>query len=1190
MFRRIAWFEFRYQLQQPVFIVTSLVFFLLTFLSVAVDNIQIGSTDAIKANSPFAVTQTILLMSLFGMFIPLAMLANIVLRDTESKMAGIMHALPIGKYPFLTGRFVGAFAVVCIAFSATCLGMIIGSFMWWLDPETLGPFRPWDYVHVMLTLAIPNLLLTGAIFFAVATATRSLLLTYASLIALLVIYFSVRAIFSDPADRDMMALLDPFGLSAMGNVVRYWTISERNSQLVPLSGELLLNRAIWVGAALTLAGLTIWRFSFAERSPKGRKADDKPAASGPVTLTLPRATPQIGWATALTQLRLRTRFEVTAVMKSAAFIILVALGVFNAGGILLRMQALYGTDIYPVTREVVRLLSGTFGIVPLIVSVYYAGELVWRERQVKLHEIIDATPSPNWVFVLSKFAAMILVLTVLLVIAGIVGISAQLARGYTDIEIGLYVSFLFGVALYQTLLFAVLSLFLQVLSGNKYLGMLAAVGWIIASLVLQGLGLEDNLLFYGATPAVPLSDMNGMGHFGVSAFWFSLYWSFAAIILVQLSYRGWSRGTIAPFRQRFSMLGQGWDGRQLSLTAVCLTAFIGVGGFIFYNTHILNNFRTSDEREEAQVEYEKRFRQYEKLPQPRIIDVRTDADIFPAERRMEVHGHYILENKTGGAISDVHLLINPDAKVVSLALEGAASTKVDEDYNYHIVTLTRPMQPGEKLRLDFKTQVTNPGFENEGGSTEIVGNGSFINNMAVAPHIGFAADLMIQSPATRRKHELPPIDRMPPLEDMAERRNNYLRSDSDFVTFESIVSTSADQIAVAPGYLQREWVEGDRRYFHYKMDAPILNFYSWLSARYEVKSDKWNDVDISVYYHKPHYWNVDRMIEATKTSLDYFSKAFGPYQHRQMRILEFPDYAKFAQAFPNTVPYSEGIGFIANNSDPDKIDYLFYVTAHEVAHQWWAHQVMGANVQGSTLLSETLAQYSALMVMEKAYGPDKIRRFLKYELDTYLRSRGGEDRAEMPLVRVENQGYIHYRKGAVIMYHLSDQLGEDVVNRALARLVKETGYQSAPYPTSLDLIRILKDEAGSDKAGLIEDALEKITLYDLKASDARVEALPDGQHKVTLTIAASKAELDGEGKETKVPLRLPIDIGLFTASPADDGFDASKVILLEKREIDDATGTVEIITDRTPTHVGIDPYNKLIDRNSDDNITKVSVD
>ena len=87
---------------------------------------------------------------------------------------------------------------------------------------------------------------------------------------------------------------------------------------------------------------------------------------------------------------------------------------------------------------------------------------------------------------------------------------------------------------------------------------------------------------------------------------------------------------------------------------------------------------------------------------------------------------------------------------------------------------------------------------------------------------------------------------------------------------------------------------------------------------------------------------------------------------------------------------------------------MTYVTANEYGHQYWAHQLISAYMQGGTMLVETMAQYSALMVMKQIYGEEQIRRFLKYELDAYLSARGGEVIEELPLYRVENQGDIHY--------------------------------------------------------------------------------------------------------------------------------------------------------------------------------------
>ena len=208
-----------------------------------------------------------------------------------------------------------------------------------------------------------------------------------------------------------------------------------------------------------------------------------------------------------------------------------------------------------------------------------------------------------------------------------------------------------------------------------------------------------------------------------------------------------------------------------------------------------------------------------------------------------------------------------------------------------------------------------------------------------------------------------------------------------------------------------------------------------------MKRDAWHgpkgDVPIEIYYQPGHEYDLDRMMAgARRTRSTTTRPTSAPTSTTQLRILEFPRYAAFAQSFPNTIPFSEGIGFIAkvDPKDPKDIDYPYYVTAHEVAHQWWAHQVVGANVQGATMLSETLAQYSALMVMKRKYGDAKMRRFLKYELDRYLLGRGTEQKKELPLSRVENQPYIHYRKGSLAMYALQDYIGEDAVEPRARRV------------------------------------------------------------------------------------------------------------------------------------------------------------
>jgi aminopeptidase N len=330
------------------------------------------------------------------------------------------------------------------------------------------------------------------------------------------------------------------------------------------------------------------------------------------------------------------------------------------------------------------------------------------------------------------------------------------------------------------------------------------------------------------------------------------------------------------------------------------------------------------------------------------------------------------------------------------------------------------------------------------------------------------------------------------------------------------------------------------------------------------------------------------MLQAMKASLDYYSTHFSQYQFNQFRIVEFPAYSNFAQAFPGTVPYSEAAGFIFDSTHRDRIDHITYVTAHETGHQWWAHQVIGADMQGQTVLSETLAQYSALMVMERMYGMEEIRMFLKSSLDGYLRGRASDLIGEVPLERVENQAHIRYQKGGMVMYLLKDLMGEDAVNRALQSLIRDFGLEPAPYPTSRDLVQRLRAEAKPELQPLITDLFENITLYDLKVVGSKVARRADGKWSVAIDVEARKLYADAKGEETEAPLEGEFDIGVFSAEPGKAGFAQSNVLYMQRAHLNTGKHTLTVVVDQEPKFVGLDPYNKYVDRNSDDNLVAVA--
>ncbi len=1200
MLLRIAAFEARYQLRAPLFAVGFALFFLFTFGSVTVDEIQIGGKGNVNVNAPFAIAQTVAVMSLLSAFIVTAFVANVIVRDDETGFAPILRATRITKRDYLLGRFAGAFLVAFLVLASVPLGMLVGSWMPWLDPEKVGPFVAWHYVYSLFLVGLPTMFVMAAGFFALATVTRSMMWTYVGLIAFLVLFVTSRILLRDPMYDTIASLADPFGFSPLARTTRYWTAAERNTMLPPISGLMLANRAIWIAVGAALFGLAYWRFRFdaqgigAGKAEKRLEKDAAPAIGA--SRILP--APSFGGATGLRQFLALTRFDMAFVFASPAFFVLLALGMFNAFGGLAGSITQRGVEYFPVTRAAVQVLAGSFTLIPIIIAIYYAGELVWRDHDRKMHEITGASAAPDWAFVIPKILAITLVLLATFLAGVLVAIGFQAWHGYTNFELPHYLTWFVLPGLVTAVELAILAVFVQVLVPHKFMGWAVMLVYVVATIALATAGFEHNLYNYGGAPPVPLSDMNGTGRFWVGMAWFHAYWLAFGLVLTVLAYCLWRRGTEMRLSPRLARLRARLAGAPGAILALGVAGWLGTGGYAYYNTNVLNRYETAPERDAAMAEYEKALYAYTKVPQPRIVDVKLAVDLFPREVRAVSTGEYVLENRTAAPLPGVHVRWAPDSRVTmaELSVEGATLEKEHGKLHYRIYRFETPMQPGEKRTLRFRTVLEEKGFPNSGALTRIVENGSFLNNYEVAPMLGMDDNLLLTDRAKRRKHGLPPDRRPPKLEDESANGNHYLRHDTDWVTAELSLTTDADQVPVVPGYLVSDTTGNGRRTLKTRTEAPILQFFSMQSARYAIKTDTWQGkgrepVALSVYYHPAHEHNVKLMLDAMKLSLERFSNAFSPYQFKQARILEFPAYDSFAQAFANTVPYSEAIGFIQNHpagkpEGDEKIDLVTYVTAHEIGHQWWAHQVIGADKQGMTMLSETFAQYSAMLVMEQLYGPAMVRKFLKYELDSYLRNRGAEVVEELPLVRVENQGYIHYRKGTLVMYWLKEMVGEEAVNRALRRLLAKYAFKAAPYPSSSEFVTMLREEAGPQHGQLITDLFERITLYDMKAKDATWKKRADGRYDVTFTVEGKKLYADGKGKEAEAPLDEPFEVGVFTAQPGKKGFTKESVLAFERQSFRSGASKVTLVVDKEPSWVGVDPYNKRIDRDSDDNLTQ----
>jgi ABC-type transport system involved in multi-copper enzyme maturation permease subunit len=1216
------WEFFKFELKFRFKSISTYIYFLIwvafSFLCVASESFgPIGNTNGkILLNGPYANIYNDIGISFFGLIVIAAIFGTSILRDFQRDTIQILFTKPISKFAYLGGRWAGSFVATVFAFSGLLVGEFFGTFAPWADHSRIGPNHLSWYLQPFFSIVVFQIFFLGSLFFLVAALSRKIFIVYLQGAAIFMIY--IIGVNAFGATRSLehfwSGILDPIGFLYSDAIARYWTVVERNSQLFSWSihasdGVFLYNRLLW-GSVGLLALVAVWKLfpmsvealtarTSGKRAARAREQDlaEATPSRSLVAARLPSIHQVFGPGTTLAQLVSMTRLRISNVLREIPFwcLLLLMIGLAINNGHFAGKLA--DRNVWPVTYLMLQSIEGAAELFFYIVATLYAAELIWRERDTQFSGIHDALPISETTDWFSKLFALCFVELVLLTAAGLCGILMQTLAGYYHYELFQYVKELYFVTFPQILTFALFALFIQTVVSNKFLGHGIVIGTFVITPILYNFGLENTLYLIGNTPPYTYSDMNGYGHFVPALFWAITYWlaimAVLAVISIALARRGSDDGWAARFK-----LARQRAPRLIPTAVVLLLIAVGSGGWYYYNAHVLNEYLTGKARRHIQADYERQFKKYENVSQPKIIAVDSNINIYPERRSFDGTGHFVLQNKTAESIGQVHIT-NQRQSVSSVHFDRPFHVVSSSPRGlYTIYQFETPLAPGEKVNMTFNVGYTSRGFRDGGERPELAYSGTFFDS-DYFPTIGYDTNIELDDPRRRKEEKLPDQELLPHRGDPVGTITNLFTPHSDWISYRTTVSTSDSdsegkpQIAISPGYLTRDWHENGRHYFTYDMgDVKTLDFYAFISARYDVKREMYqgadNPIAIEVYHIPEHKYDVDDMIAASKAGLAYYEKNFSPFQFRQYRILEFPRYRTFAQSFPNTIPFSEGIGFIGRLEKPTDIDFTYFVTAHELGHQWWAHQLIGARVEGSNMLSETLAEYSALMVMQQKYGSDQMHRFLKHELDGYLRGRAGEIRKERPVVLVQNEPYVWYQKGGHVMYTLADYIGEDKLNLALHNFLMQYRYanandsQSGPYPDTRQFVDALRAQTPPELQYYITDAFESIVLYDNKAVSATVTQTPDKKYKVTLTVQARKLKADGNGAESPMTLNDYIDIGVFIGKK-----DEEKPLYLKKEGISQASQTFEIVVDQMPTRAGIDPYNKLIDRIPDDNMIDV---
>ncbi|HEU4881646.1 MAG TPA: M1 family aminopeptidase [Longimicrobium sp.] len=1152
-------------------------------------------------NGPFAIAAVTLLASLMGLPVTAALAGDAGARDAQTRMHPLVYTAPVGKGAYLGGRFLAAFALNALILAAVPIGLLLAATVPGPEAELLGPFRPAFYLGPYLLLALTNAFVTAALLFALAALGRRAMASYVGGVILLVgAMFNWTFVALKLGRWELAKLLDPLGLTVMSELSRAGTPLEKSTVPLALEGSLLANRLMWIGIALGVLALAHARFRFAHPMAGGawtrraQKADAPIDSAGAAVaargapIGVPRVPRSFGGAA-------RARQTLAVAGDSFRAVVTGWGGLVFAGLVLLvvatgpQMMEHLGVPLVPTTEHISGYL-GTPGdllwMIAMLLTVFYAGELVWREREAGLREIADAAPVPEWVSLAGRMIGLCGVLVALQALMMAAAMAVQARAGYYHFEPGVYARILFGQQLVDYLLIALLAVAVHVVVNHKHLGhgvVLVVCGF---KAFAPWLGIEHNLLVYASDPGLAYSDMRGFGPALAPFVWFKLYWAAWALLLAVAARLLWVRGTERGPRSRVRLARRRLTRPAAGAAAAAVALVLTLGGFVFYNTNVLNDYRPASHLAERDAEYERRYGRYDGVPQPQIVGTRLHVELYPSRGAVEIRGTYRLVNRSAVSIDSIHLTSGAGAETSGLRFDRPATPVLaDEEMGVRIYALATPLRPGDSLRVSFRVRFRPRGFTNGGVDASVSANGTFVSPGRWMPAIGYQPGRELSGAGERRAHGLSPRPAVRSVHDAAARLD--VRG-AERVAFEAVVGTDPGQLALAPGRLLRTWTEGGRRYFHYATDAPIRNEYAFYSAAYAVHDGRWTPpagagqpVAIQIVHHPGHAWNAERMVRAVQASLDVYTRRFGPYPHGQIRLVERPGQGNSLHGSPVNMWYQEGFSLFNAADDPREIDFPFAVVAHEVAHQWWGNQLAPADVEGAAVLSESLAWYSAMGVVEQTYGDEHLRRFLGMMREMYLTPRA---RAGVPLLRA-GDWFTAYRKGPFAMYALREYVGEAPVNAALRRLMDQHRAGAPPLPTSLDLYRELQAVTPDSLRPLLADLFEANTYWELKTDRATAHPAADAAWRVTLDVTARKVVVDSIGTETEVPMNDLVEIGLY--APAADGASGAPLYLRMHR-VRSGPQRITVTVPREPARAGIDPRILLIDGEAEDNVAAVT--
>lgn len=1212
-FLEIFHFEFNYQVRRPWFWLFFAVLIILSFLMTRDGSLSEVLYADFFINSPFSIAKTTVFGSLMWLVMAAAISGDAAARDTATRMYPLIYTTSIRKGDYLGARFLAAFVLNAFNLLAVQAGILLGIYLPGVHVDLIGPFRPAAFLTSYAFIALPNAFIGTAIQFSLAVRSGRPMASYFGSFLLVFMGFFIAAALL--FNRGLGTLLDPIGIRfIVEDISHLWTTIEMNSRLLKLQGTVLTNRLVWLGIAVVFLAYTYFRFQFthhiarsfkfqisnftSRKSEMGKSNRDKDELK--VSSTQSDIKQTFGFAMHARQTRAIAWTSFRTIAKSWPGLALLTVIPLMTIAVVIDQMVANGTPLIPTTTLVIVELTGPLSdelsrwvIVPLLI-IFFAGELVWREREAGMGEIIDAMPGSEWAPFLGKFLGLGLMLVVFMTVLMAAGMIAQVAMNYQDLEIGLYIKIMFGLQLPEYLLFALLALVVHVMVDQKYIGHLVAILVFVFIVLLAGMfGIEHKLLIYGASPGWSYTEMRGFGDSIGPWFWFKIYWAAWALLLAVVAKLFWVRGKEKSLSVRIQIAGRRFTRPTTWVAGAAAIIILTLGSFISFNTNVLNPYVSGSEIKERRAEYERRYGRYAGIPQPHLTATKLQVEIYPEKRVVEIRGSYRLVNLSPEPIDSIHVATAVGGvETREITFDRSSTITIDDqEHGYRIYVLKKPLNSGDVLQLHFTVHAEHRGFGNRGIDPSITAKGSYFTSGVWFPFVGYQRHRELITAGDRRDYEL---TQRPVIASLHDVETGEPASRGGGIQFEAVIGTDKDEVAVAPGALRRSWTEGGRRYFHYSTDAPIGSEWAFFSANYAVYELDWKNpdssgqiVNVRILHHPQHTAQLDRMTRSVRASLDYYTREFGPYPYGHLSIVEHPGAPGTGlHAESSMIYHGQGFPFWIPKDEQKGFDFPYAVVAHEMAHQWTLPYAL---VEGLPFLSEGLAWYSGIQVVKASRGDKQVRKLLAHMRQPYPHApiRRGE-----PLLRALDP-YLAYRRGPFAMYALSEYIGSDQVNLALRRLIRKHDSAGASLATTLDLYRELQLVVPDSFKYLLHDLFEVNTYWEFETELAKAKQIEpptpknrDGLWQVTLEVRARKMVYDSAGVVTEMPMNDWVQIGVF--GNTENGDQLGKPLLVKMHRVRSGKQKIILTLSGRPARAGIDQYHLLDWEESDNNIGEIT--